>query len=132
MLDIPHNGYAKNRKGEKVGPIQRVSCSKTTDKKGFYYSCAGESWYTHGRNIDNGTEKPIDLIEPWVEQPTGPVVTETVTKTRIVPGVYDGVTVEESRDTQYVRVRMVGPYTADELDAAAAVLSALAKGLRDA
>lgn len=141
MLDIPHNGYAKNRKGEKVGPIQRVSCSKTTDKKGFYYACAGESWYTHGRNIDNGTEKSIDLVARWQD---GPVVTETVTKTRIVPGTYGRLAVNLTYATEpSVGIKLVdrngkelgvdgAGMTADELDAAAAVLSALAKGLRDA
>ena len=59
--------------------------------------------------------------------PTGPVVTET----RIVPGVYDGVEVSITLD-KCARIKMSGPFTADELDAAAAVLSALAKGLRDA
>jgi hypothetical protein len=64
-------------------------------------------------------------------QSAGPVVTETVTKTRIVPGVYAGVHVGDPTDTT-VAIRLPSRMTADELDAAAAVLSALAKGLRDA
>jgi len=72
----------------------------------------------------------LRLVSP---APTGPVVTETVTKTRIVPGVYGQVVVGAHMTPGWVDIRWRTPgTTADELDAAAAVLSALAKGLRDA
>lgn len=73
--------------------------------------------------------------------PIGPVVTETVTKTRIVPGVYGRLVVQEDCDG-YISVAILRTgqtvpseedfrsLTAPDLDAAAAVLSALAKGLR--
>jgi len=63
--------------------------------------------------------------------PTGPVVTETVTKTRIVPGVWDSVWVSYEHDERLTVQYMIEKPSADQLDAAAAVLSALAKGLRD-
>lgn len=72
-------------------------------------------------------------VERWeLVAPTGPVVTETVTKTRIVPGVYDGVYVDGTDWTKFSVQLLIGTPSADQLDAAAAVLSALAKGLRDA
>ena len=84
----------------------------------------------------DGTRGLINRFE--LVQPVGPVVTETVTKTRIVPGVYDGVKVVEVDDDGFVSIEIVDGndcprwMDADQLDAAAAVLSALAKGLRDA
>lgn len=79
----------------------------------------------------DGTWGLADRFE--LVQPVGPVVTETVTKTRIVPGVYDRVHVTDSTVTVFVDYGAFGKLiAADQLDAAAAVLSALAKGLRDA
>lgn len=68
-----------------------------------------------------------------------PVVIETVTKTRIVPGVYGRIEISPYADTSvtHVGVRfdpMSDGYAAldaDELDAAASVMSTLAKALRD-
>jgi len=92
------------------------------------------TWYDKCREVPSN----LRLVSP---APTGPVVTETVTKTRIVPGVYGRVNVHLGRDNpnnMYVSfTNQAGNthsgqlLTADELDAAAAVLSALAKGLRD-
>lgn len=82
---------------------------------------------------DDGNEDGFHLSGDWFRLvPTGPVVTETVTKTRIVPGTYDGVNVGDASRHGVSLAIESGYYTADELDAAAAVLSALAKGLRDA
>ncbi len=88
--------------------------------EGFFrhYDAAGDIRYRHSDEYE--------LVAP-----TGPVVTETVTKTRIVPGVYDRVSVWERDDGLFGIDFHVSTTTADELDAAAAVLSALAKGLRD-
>lgn len=67
----------------------------------------------------------------WELAPTGPVVTETVTKTRIVPGVWACVWVSYEHEDRLTVQYMVEQPSADQLDAAAAVLSELAKGLRD-
>lgn len=86
----------------------------------------GDQWL----NFPDGTRgfsRSFELV-----QPTGPVVIETVTKTRIVPGTYDGVTVWENPRGKIEINFHLGDPTPDQLDAAAAVLSALAKGLRDA
>lgn len=64
--------------------------------------------------------------------PIGPVVTETVTKTRIVPGLYAGVYVDGTEFSKFSVSFLIGTPSADQLDAVAAVLSELAKGLRDA
>lgn len=80
------------------------------------------TWYGKCRD----TPSALRLV-----QAAGPVVTETVTKTRIVPGVYDRVSVWERDDGLFGIDFHVSSANPDELDAAAAVLSALAKGLRD-
>lgn len=69
--------------------------------------------------------------------PIGPVVTETVTKTRIVPGVYGVVQVLSERNGATVQVLLCNTkdvktwYTAEELKAAAAVLIQLAGALEE-
>lgn len=80
----------------------------------------------------SGRDRKLDLL-PF-SQSTGPVVTETVTKTRIVPGVYGRVQVVTYANSDRMDLALLPgrTFTPDELDAAAAVLSALAKGLRDA
>lgn len=116
MLKIEEGKYYKTRDGRKVGPIRKwEGCLKE-------WAVDGRNGYLEGFNTE-------DLIAEWTD---GPVVTETVTKTRIVPGVYDGVEVVASQSQGVIGVYMARTYTPDELDAAAAVLSALAKGLRDA
>lgn len=110
---------------------------------GSIYEIVGESgpdmWYitdNEGMNSNGGNGHcwpKRDLHEFFRPMPVGPVVTETVTKTRIVPGVYDGVRVKinptPGKVFVYIHETLLD---ADQLDAAAAVLSALAKGLRDA
>jgi len=97
---------------------------KETCDGGFFrhYDAAGDLRYRHSDEYELVSVAPI-----------GPVVTETVTKTRIVPGVYGVIQCGEPTNGD-ICVSFVGKiyYSADELDAAAAVLSALAKGLRDA
>lgn len=122
MLKIEEGKYYKDVMGVKRGPALPVEGGRWPwdlgDNSGYYE--------------DDGTCPHIpseDLIAEW---PTGPVVTETVTKTRIVPGVYEHVTVDDHPEAGFMIGLSENNYTADELDAAAAVLSALAKGLRDA
>lgn len=141
MLNIPVGAYGRTRAGEKVGPIERRACNTAVDKAGFYYVTPQQpqGYYTHGRLDETGNESPRDLVAIWQD---GPVVTETVTKTRIVPGVYDRIRVfDGGYGNEAIGVELFNRlgtssrnlvFTADELDAAAAVLSALAKGLRDA
>lgn len=63
-------------------------------------------------------------------QPAGPVRTETVTRSVIVPGVYGRVGVGVVGPFSFVDPTR--PWTADELDAAALVLTQLAAAVRDA
>lgn len=130
MLDIPEGAYGRTRAGEKVGPVTRKI--STFIPPGFYYITPQEpqGYYASGHRFDNGTETPRDLVAIWQD---GPVVTETVTKTRIVPGVYDRITVNDAGKAGMVGLWLNNGhyFSADQLDAAAAVLSALAKGLRD-
>lgn len=107
---------------------------KETCDGGYFrhYDAAGDLRYRHSDEYELVSAAPI-----------GPVVTETVTKTRIVPGVYGRLVVQEDCDG-YISVAILRTgqtvpseedfrsLTAPDLDAAAAVLSELAKGLRDA
>lgn len=130
MLKIEEGKYYKTRDGRKVGPA-KWSWGKF-EFDGSWSMCHEPDGTYCGRKE---SERDLDLIAEWTD---GPVVTETVTKTRIVPGVYDGVSVQEVAENDRgekcadIGFELAGLVTADELDAAAAVLSALAKGLRDA
>lgn len=108
----------------------------TGDGYGWTNDGPGWNWWSAEGKAQPG-HSCVDLIAEWTD---GPVVTETVTKTRIVPGVYGRIEVDSAHG-EYVNIRFVTEYgkssgiwsfREDELDAAAAVLSALAKGLRDA
>lgn len=130
----------KFKKGDK---IRRISGENSTTPIGFEGEISKVNWDENeweylfvggGWGYERG---PEGLNWALVEQPTGPVVTETVTKTRIVPGTYGKVSVGEidvDHENKFVKVQLIGSVwiNADELDAAAAVLSALARGLRDA
>lgn len=64
----------------------------------------------------------------------GPVITTIIpatTVTKIVPGVYDKVRTGLVKGGQLALAMPDTWYTADELEAAAATLTVLAKGLRD-
>ena len=135
MLKIEEGKYYKTRDGRKVGPITAsITAGWPWETDGGKYDrFIGTRWawrYDGSFQEDDPGEHDLDLIAEWTG---GPVVTETVTKTRIVPGVYGCIQVGEPTNGD-VCVSFVGKiyYTPDELDAAAAVLSALAKGLRDA
>jgi hypothetical protein len=126
MLKIEEGKYYKTRDGRKVGPIRKRS------DVDYPWIIDGVSTYKDDGSDCRYEDCVYHLIAEWTD---GPVVTETVTKTRIVPGVY-GPAVEVNEwheDTRKVVLTFHGRvYDADQLDAAAAVLSALAKGLRDA
>lgn len=125
----------------KVGDkVRRISGSNRTTPLGFEgvirevrrdpgddleYSFDGGAWGYH----ETCGQVRFELV-----QPVGPVVTETVTKTRIVPGVYGRVQVVTYVNSDRMDLALLPgrTFTPDELDAAAAVLSELAKGLRDA
>lgn len=128
-MQIKIGGVYRDVNGDRIGPMSawRNACGD------HVYQWTTEDGAPSEDQIyrANGTSRynPA-LVAEWTD---GPVVTETVTKTRIVPGVYDWVTVGESAEPAWARVSMEGALLdADQLDAAAAVLSALAKGLRDA
>lgn len=117
--------------GDKVRRVSGRSFGNQIGYEGVISRIDG-TWL-HFPDGTRGMSHRFELVAP-----TGPVVTETVTKTRIVPGVYGSVTVLSDINGDSVQVLLSNGadlktwYTADELDAAAAVLSALAKGLRDA
>lgn len=71
----------------------------------------------------------LDLVAEWADEPTGPVVVETVK--RIVPGVYGIVDVVQAQGStpgcSYIRI--IGAYPAAELRAAVATLTEIADAL---
>jgi len=122
--------FYRTRDGRKVGP----ACwnPRLGWPEGGYFSFPNNiSVYPDGFVYSSGTAPdPSDIIAEWVD---GPVIVETVTTTRIVPGTYDRVRVDAVMPDKTLRLAMSGSdewYTADELDAAAVVLTELAKALR--
>jgi hypothetical protein len=104
----------------------------------------------YGPMADMNRERP-DYLQAYVDrrgrvthcptenfEPVGPV--RTVTRQEIIPGTYDGVSVQRYakdpsgviRVSLFAHDEMHRKMTADELDRAAAVLTALAGALRDA
>ena len=133
MLKIEEGKYYKTRDGRKVGPAKSEG-RKYLGQDAFEVPGPHPSVHLADGTYSGRNDTGLDLIAEWTD---GPVVTETVTKTRIVPGVYGKVSVGEidvDHENKFVKVQLIGSVwiNADELDAAAAVLSALAKGLRDA
>lgn len=123
-MRLEHGKTYRNSNGEKIGPMEKYGSQDRFRERPY----DGRYWREDGTaNVD----AQFDLVAEW---PTGPVVTETVTKTRIVPGTYDRITVNDEGKAGMVGLWLNNDheYNADELDAAAGVLSALAKGLRDA
>ena len=123
----PREGaYGRTRDGRRVGPIERVfpNCGYHDDWK--WRVEGGSFWDAHGKTWDKGdAPSPSDLVAEWTE---GPI--RTVTRREIMPGTYGLVTVDPSG--AYVRLGLVREiFTADELDAAAAVLTQLAEALRN-
>ena len=132
----PREGaYGRTR----VGPIERVfpNCGYHDDWK--WRVEGGSFWDAHGKTWDKGdAPSPSDIVAEWTED--GPV--RTVTRREIVPGTYGHVTVGRAvnipdcanpdvPDLAAVGVYLEGDLNADELDAAARVLTKLAEALRD-
>lgn len=124
-MQIEAGKYYRTRDGRKVGPIRPW--------EGVLHEWAvGDGSNLEG--FDSG-----DLIAEWTD---GPVRTETVTKRRIVPGVYGRLKVTEGATRSRVGVGIVGPslddgvtvwsLNAEELDSIAMVASQLAEALRHA
>lgn len=93
-------------------------------------------WDENGNSLIDGDH---DIVAEWTdaepvppcggEVPTGP--TRTVTRLEVVPGVYDGVVVGD-RTENFVSVEFqILLADADQLERAAAVLTELAKAVRD-
>lgn len=83
-------------------------------------------WDENGNSLIDGGH---DLVAEWTDD--GP--TRTVTRLEVVPGVYDGVSVMIP-DNGMVNLHVMFAFndpSADELEAAAAVLTELAKAVRD-
>jgi hypothetical protein len=125
-VKIEAGKFYKTRDGSKVGPaIYRP-----------VHGCfqAGRDWLVSGcRYYEDGTpfgrkdaEWALDLISEWTDEPTGPVITETVK--RIVPGTYGIVTVYSNHSTEIIAR---SGYTAAELRAAAATLTEIAEALEE-
>lgn len=79
----------RTRDGQKVGPIvmrkgRDIDCAYpwSDDAATDDYS---RWWNMHGEQLA-GLVEPADLVSEWTDEPTGPVITETVK--RIVPGTY--------------------------------------------
>lgn len=140
VLTIEEGKYYRARSGEVLGPYGRPE--HDVIKVGQDFDTAR---YVKGGGIyrlgPTRTDMPGDLVE-GVPAPTGPVieVTETVTRSQIVPGVHGGVEVRHAPAKGYVNIaiwrkgRSAEPVTmnADQLEAAAKVLTELAKAVRNA
>lgn len=135
-MQIEAGKYYRTRDGRKAGPAKLHSETYGFWDLGQEYEVCHEA---DGTYLDGGNN-PSDLIAEWVED--GPVRTETVTKRRIVPGVYGPVRVEVQASSEFpVRLAFVGKLsgndikgrglTADELDALADTARQLAEALRD-
>lgn len=140
-MKIEEGKFYRTRDGRKVGPMEvgglvgewdfeaDVDGQRTID--GTY--CA---WRADGSfdPLDRKTPHRLDLISEWSD---GPV--RTITRQEIVPGTYDGVEVGSEvtgHPQREVMVRIAidhGPMVcmnADQLERAAAVLTALADALK--
>jgi hypothetical protein len=135
----PREGaYGRTRDGQRVGPL-------THDPRepwpGAFWRASGGpvqirglrhplAWWHAGCYYSDGTESPLDLVAEWTED--GPV--RTVTRREIVPGTYGLIVVRDGPSPTGNRASVhvdAGWYSADELDAAARVLTELAGALRN-
>lgn len=91
---------------------------------GWFEMSPGPEVYGNGKLV-NGSDRPADLVAEWPDEPTGPVVTETVK--RIKPGEYGIVRVGFANS-----ISIVSSNDPAELRAAAAVLTEIADALDEA
>lgn len=132
MLRLEEGKCYRNVNGQKVGPMKRHAAA-------FGDQYCWKPFNVRGWWNDQGKAEPGrdcgDLVSEWPDTATtGP--TRTVTRTEIVPGVYGRVSVKKVMPghdpSKTVNVAIPSAHlTADELDAAAAVLTELAKAVRD-
>lgn len=125
----PREGaYGRTRDGQRVGPLRAFGY-------GFIeIEGDGRLWEPDGRFVNEMRyDMTRDLVAEWTED--GPV--RTVTRREIVPGTYGRLGVGQPFEG-VVPVGWVGHHhtsyprlNADELDAAARVLTQLAEALRD-
>lgn len=119
-MRIEEGKHYRTRDGRKVGPMALFGPLWGTGDE-------PRGWYEDGRRSVI-VEDPRDLISEWTDE--GPV--RTVTRQEITPGTYDGVVVMANLDPYSVNVAIIPTHmNADELERAAAVLTALAGALRD-
>lgn len=130
-LKIEAGKYYRTADGRVFGPYGQPD-GNIAMVGGDYSTCRflGGSIYADCRpHKDNLVE------EVPAPAPVGPVreVTETVTRTEIVPGKYSGVHVDHAPANGFVTIELDrSTFEADELDAAADVFKKLAKALRNA
>lgn len=136
-MQIEAGKYYKTRDGRKVGPAKVAGAGKGKHKDWNWMlgTESGDAYYQ-----DHGTApymSELDIIAEWTDTQPSPVRTETITRSVIVPGVYGRVHVGlyEGKPAVWTDDRTcacIAPWTADELDAAALVLTQLAAAVRDA
>ena len=140
----------RTRDGCKVGPMEKSSHTLwTCADRNLLLGGDQPAFLPNGRyaGSSNGPGYNFDLIAEWTDTPEqpGPVVTETITRKRIVPGVYGKVSVNElDRDSMDVRwfAFVMGDHhkrktvhaqmTADDLTAAIATLTAIRDAMQEA
>ena len=120
-MQIEEGKYYRAANGDRLGPAN-VAYGGRFEFSGPHTHCHGAD----GKYI--GHDRDLDLVAEWTE---GPVRTETVTKRRIVPGVYGRLRVFEGVDG--IAYGLTGDcyLSATELDDLAMVASQLAEALRD-
>ena len=104
---------------------------------GWFEMSPGPEVYGNGKLV-NGSDRPADLVAEWPDEPTGPVVTETVK--RVVEGTFSRVRIRHVAKSS-VMLKLMGSAGGDtvvvamdaaELRAAAAVLTEVADALDEA
>lgn len=147
-MQIEAGKFYRTRDGRKIGPMRKI----------FSYGCSWEGnmqigrvicYYENGAHMPNGHAHENDLVSEWTDGTwdselsaiNGPI--RTITRKEIVPGIYGQVKVGEIVDVPdcerpdnpaalyiYVDFREAC-LSADELEAAAIVLTQIAGVLRE-
>ena len=117
--------YYRTRSGLKVGPISRYNALEHP----YIWRPAGWLWTENGERYAGQEEH--DIIAEWADdQPlAGPVVIETITRKRIVPGVYGDVVVLNDGPRS---VSMMPCNTVEGLTAAITTLTAIRDAMQEA